>query len=44
MSQAPEVSMVATYCQTSSSLTLSGYEGSNLSSIVGLRTLTLAKM
>jgi hypothetical protein len=44
MSQAPELSMLATYCQDSNSLTLSGYEGSNLSELVGLRTLSLSRM
>lgn len=44
MSQAPELSMFANYCQTGSSLILSGFQGSTLSSVVGLRTLSLTKM
>jgi hypothetical protein len=44
MSQAPELSLFATYCQSNSTLLLSGYLGSDLSSVVGLRTLSLARM
>ncbi len=44
MSQAPNASLLATYCQSGNSLIMSGYEGSNLSNIVGLRTLSLARM
>jgi hypothetical protein len=44
MSQTPSVSMLATYCQSGTSLTVSGYEGTNLSNVVGLRTLLLSRM
>jgi hypothetical protein len=44
MSQAPELSMLASYCQTGNELLLSGYAGSTLSSVVGLRTLSLTRM
>jgi hypothetical protein len=44
MSQAPELSMVATFCQSGNTLTLSGYDGTTLSSVPGLRTLSLTRM
>jgi hypothetical protein len=44
MSQAPSVSMLATYCQSGTSLIMSGYEGTNLSNVAGLRTLSLTGM
>jgi hypothetical protein len=44
MSQAPELSMVATFCQSGNTLTLSGYDGTTLSAVPGLRTLSFTRM
>ncbi|HWZ90283.1 MAG TPA: hypothetical protein VNW92_15575 [Polyangiaceae bacterium] len=42
-SQQPSKSMAASFCSSGASLTLSGYNGTTLSSVPGLRVLSLSK-